>query len=104
VASLCQLRHGVDDCVCAGHVELDADLRHGSISRPLAVPEAGLSGLGQRPDPEGLAPGDRFAVKVAAVLAFKGEPERIDVETSTARWVWGYHGHGGDELDVHGTS
>src|ERR1051326_5147566 len=85
----CRRSHSVG----AGHVELDADLRYGSLCRPLVDAEAGVSSLGQWPDPKGLAAGDRFAVQVALSLAEQRQPQRVDVQIATVRRIGGDHGH-----------
>ena len=51
--------------------ELDARLRHGPLCWPVRRAEARLGSLSQRPDPEGLATVDVFAVQVA--VTFRGE-------------------------------
>ena len=60
------------DGVSVGNLELDARLGYRPIIWPVRRAEAGSRSLGQRPDPEGLASFNAFAVQVAATLPGQG--------------------------------
>src|SRR5450755_447334 len=71
---------------------------------PLRGPEARLSGLGQRPDPQGLAARDLLAVEVVAAVALERQPKRLDVQLAAGGRIGRDHRHGREELYVHATS
>ena len=85
-----------------GDVELDADLRHRPVRRPLVGPEARLGGLRQRPDTEVPAAVDPVGVVVrVGALALEGQPEGVDVEPAAGGRVGRDRRHAREELDVH---
>ena len=95
------LRPGLD-CIGVLDFELDTCLRDGAVARPLLAPEAGLSGLAQRPHGEVLTSANVLAVEVVAALArLKRQAQRTHVELATLGGIGGDDGDAGDELDVH---
>lgn len=104
VAGLDEFAYGRSHRVGAGHVELDTDLRHGSLVRPPVGAETGLSGLGQGRDAEGLAARDRLAVPVAAPSPRNGSPKPSTYRRRLRTGLGGDHGRGRNELNIHGAS
>src|ERR1019366_5703400 len=62
------------------------------------------SGLGQRPDPQGLAARDLLAVVIVAAVALERQPKRLDVQLAAGGRIGRDHRHGREELYVHATS
>lgn len=64
--------------------------------------QAGICGLGQRPDPEGLAAGEPFAVEV--LVAAERQSERVEVQPSACGQIGRDHCHGREELNLRAAS
>lgn len=58
---------------------------------PFGLPEAGLSGLLERPDAEVLGTGDGFGVNVLGVLdadwRFQGQPKDLNKQPLVVHWI-----------------
>ena len=104
IAGLLEVSRRPNDRGRVCHVKLDADLRYRPLCRPSVATEARVSGLGERPDPERLAACDLLAVVIPVTLALQRESQRIDIQAAAVDRIGSDHGHGREELDVHGTS
>ena len=100
-ALLLQLVRTDLDGVSVGDLELDARLRHRSISWPIGSAEAGLRSLRQWPDAEALTTVDVFTVQIVILRPHQWEPKRIHVQPSADARVRGDHCDTCDELHIH---
>jgi hypothetical protein len=100
-ALLLQLVRTNLDGVSVGDLELDARLRHRSISWPIGSAEAGLCSLRQWPDADALATADVFTVQIVIFRPHQWQPKRIHVQPSADAGVRGDHCNTRDELHIH---
>jgi hypothetical protein len=78
------------DCIGVLDFELDTCLSDGAVAWPLLAPEAGLSGLAQRPHGGVLTAANVLAVEVVAALdRLERRAQRTDVELATLGGIGG---------------